>query len=333
MARDALHGGDNEHPVPDVAGDQARLEAEILAKLGTGGQWWSHPLGIAHVRPASASALVQLDSHTTFSSGTRYPRSAHALDRLLPSAEPGVQVTGVIGLRVADIEGADLHLTLSGSACRVVLRGTPGTRWDVLLDERWHRYEEAGCPPLWRSPSLTDYESRDIHGFAETWKAERDLDWLGSALLRRIALFHTAGSAYSTRSWITGDEWIFELDTVLEVPLGHDHFLTRLTDSVWGLALRITRHHCSCAEPRDPHERFYLRQCTYHLTHPVLPLGGLQLRFRHGHPVYGSDIRTTLERLGSPSKWLDRVLPTTGSEARTVSHRRDPSVRAEAEAR
>jgi len=317
-----MHSGDNRRPILDATEAQARIEAEILAKLGTGGQWWSHPLGIAHVRSAPGAALVQLDDHTVFGRGRIYPRSAHALDKLLPIAEPGVQVTGVIGLRVADIEGADLHLTLSGESCRVILRAVPGTRWERLLDERWQRHEEAGFPPLWRSLSLTDQEESDIRGFKESWEAERDLDWLGSSLLRRIALFHTAGSAYSTRSWITGDEWIFELDTVLGAPPGHGDFLERLLDPVWGPALRIDRYHCSCDEPRDTDERFYLRQCTYHLRHRELPLGGLQLRFRHGHAVYGSDVRTTLEGLGSPVKWLDRVLPRSSQDARFSSGRR-----------
>ncbi|MFI2757418.1 hypothetical protein ACH5A3_00865 [Streptomyces echinatus] len=325
VTRNALHGGDNGRPLPDTTGDQARLEAEVLAKLGTGGQWWSHPLGIAHVRPGPGSAVVQLDSHTRFSRGTPYPRSAHALDRLLPMAEPGVQVAGVIGLRVAGVEGADLHLTLSGSTCRVVLRGVPGTRWEELLDERWHRATEAGCPPLWYSPSLTSHESADIRNHGETWRDERHLDRLGSALLRRVALFHTSSSAYSTRSWITGDEWIFELDTVLGVPLAHDHFLARLMDPVWGLPLGVDRQHCSCGERRDPDERFYLRQCTYHLTYAARPHGGLQLRFRHGSAVYGSDARGTLKSVGSPMKWLDRVLPSSSPGLSAVTGRRRPA--------
>ncbi|WP_159029563.1 hypothetical protein [Streptomyces qaidamensis] len=322
MSRHALRGGDNRHPIPGATGTQARLEAEVLAKLGGGGQWWSHPLGIARVRPGCGSALVELDGHTTFSSGTLYPRSAHALDKLLPCAEPGVQVTGIVGLRVAGIEGADLHLTLSGDFSRIVLRGIPGTRWEELLDERWHRYEEAGFPPLWRSGSLTEYEKAHISSYGESWRAERDLDWIGSALLRRIALFHTSGSAYSTRSWITGDEWIFELDTVLDAPPGHDDFLNRLLDPIWGPALRVDRCHCSCDALRDPDDRFYLRQCTFHLTHRDQPLGGLQLRFRHGHAVYGSDARTTLRHLGSPPKWLDRVLPANRPDARASTGRR-----------
>ncbi|MEU8471149.1 hypothetical protein AB0F30_25160 [Streptomyces sp. NPDC029006] len=330
VSRHALHGGDNQRPVTEATGDQAHLEAEVLAKLGTGGQWWSHPLGIAHVRPAFQSALIQLDSHTRFRRGTPYPRTAHALDRLLPSAEPGVQVTGVIGLRVASIEGVDLHLSLSGTTSRVILRGVPGTRWDELLDERWHRWKEAGCPPLWRSPSLTDHEEADILGHPETWKDERDLDWIGSALLRRVALFHTWSSAYSTRSWITGDEWIFELDTVLGVPLGHDVFLERLLDPVWGLPLRVDRHHCSCAERRDPDEGVHLRQCTYHLRYIGLPRGGLQLRFRHGHAVYAStDLRAVLESVGSPVKWLDRVLPASSSGLWGATRRHRPSRRLE----
>lgn len=48
--------------------------------------------------------------------------SSHALDRLLPYAEPGIQVNGVMGLRVVDIDGADLHLGLVNSKSRTNAR-------------------------------------------------------------------------------------------------------------------------------------------------------------------------------------------------------------------
>ncbi|MFF0158242.1 hypothetical protein ACFYRY_12030 [Streptomyces sp. NPDC005263] len=308
-AKSAMRGGDNRYPIHSSPLSQAHLEAQVFAKLCGGGQWWTHPLGLSHVQSTTQSAIVHLDSHTTFSSGTLYARSGHVLDQLLPCAEPGVQVNGVIGLRVVGIDGSDLHLTLAGSECHLVLRGMPGTDWAEELAERWRRYEKAEAPPLWQQPKLTAFEDAHIRDYPETWTAERNLDWLGSALLRRIAIFQTSSTAYSTRSWITGDELIFELDTVRGIRLEHDIFLRRLMDPVWGLPLRIEHQHCSCKPGQELGDSTYTLQCTYNLVHRSMTSGGLQLRFRHGPGVYTGGTRIKLESLGSPTEWLDRVLP------------------------
>ncbi|WP_159047605.1 hypothetical protein [Streptomyces sp. WM6378] len=262
---------------------------------------------------------MHLDSHTTLTNGTSYARSGHALDQLLPSAEPGIQVNGVVGLRVVGINGPDLHLTLAGSECHLVLRGIPGTDWAEELHERWLRYEKAEAPPLWQNPKLTAFENSHIRDYPETWAAERGLDWLGSALLRRVAIFQTSSTAYSTRSWITGDEWIFELDTVRGIKLEHDAFLRRLMDPVWGLPLRIEYQHCSCNPEQELGDSTYTLQCTYNLGHRSMASGSLQLRFRHGPGVYAGGTRIKLERLYSPSEWLDRVLPKRSPDVASSS--------------
>ncbi|MFC8129659.1 hypothetical protein [Streptomyces sp. NPDC057302] len=309
VAKKVMRGRDNHHPIHSGRPQQAHLEAEVFAKLCSGGQWWAHPLGLSHVQSTTKSTVVHLDSHTTLSNGTSYARSGHALDQLLPSAEPGVQVNRVVGLRVVGIDGSDLHLTLVDSECHLVLRGIPGTDWAGELDECLRRYEKAEAPPLWQEPKLTTFEEAHIRDYPEMWKAERGLDWLGSALLRRIAIFQTASTAYSTRSWITGDEWIFELDTVRGIRLEHDVFLRHLLDPVWGLPLRIERQYCSCRPEQELGDSTYTLQCTYNLVHRGMNSGGLQLRFRHGPGVYTGGTRIKLGELGAPFRWLDRVLP------------------------
>lgn len=309
VAKSAMRGRDNLHPIHSGPRLQAHLEAEVFAKLCGGGQWWAHPLGLSHVQSTTKSAVVHLDSHTTFRSGTPYARSGHALDQLLPSAEPGLQVNGIVGLRVVGIDGSDLHLTLVDNECHLVLSGVPGTDWAKELDERWRRYEKAEAPPLWQQSTLTSFEEAHIRDYPETWKDERSLDWLGSALLRRISIFQSSSTAYSTRSWITGDKWIFELDTVRGIRLEHDAFLRRLMDPVWGLPLRIKHWHCSCRPEQEFGDDTYTLQCTYELMHGGTNGGCLQLRFRHGPGVYAGGTRIKLEELGSPGKWLDRVLP------------------------
>ncbi|MEU2060347.1 hypothetical protein [Streptomyces sp. NPDC013455] len=232
--------------------------------------------------------------------------SDYALAHLLPVAEPGFQVGGVMRLRVAGVRGTDLHLKLADTDSRLVLRGAPGTRWRHLLADRRRALEEDGFVPLWDEAEPSSYELEDEREYASLVSRSQDLAWLGSALLRRIAIFQNFSTAYSTRSWITGDEWIFELDTHRDVPLAHDVFVDRLVDDVWGLPLRVARRHCDCGL-RSTTGRGY--QCTYYLRHrnPDMP-GVMQIRFRWGDPVYG-DPRERLQELHADRAWLDRVLP------------------------
>jgi hypothetical protein len=233
--------------------------------------------------------------------------SVDALTHLLPSAEPGVQVGGVMRLRVAGVRKADLHLGLVGTTSGLVLRGVPGTRWRPLLAERRRRLQDSGLIPLWDTPEPTSYEIDDEREYSSLERTQRDLAWLGSGILRRIAMFHNVSTAYSTRSWITGDEWIFELDTHRDVPLAHDIFLDHLMDEVWGLPLRVTRHYCNC-HPAGTARRGH--QCTFYLEHPRPEVRGvMQIRFRWGDPVYGDDARERLEAVDADRGWLDRVLP------------------------
>ncbi|MGW3211544.1 hypothetical protein ACWDBC_04700 [Streptomyces parvus] len=230
----------------------------------------------------------------------------YALAHLLPSAEPGVQVSGVMRLRVVAVRDADLHLELAGTESRLVLRGAPGTRWHFLLEQRRSGLEEGGFVPLWGVTEPSPYELEDERQFASLMQTGRDLAWLGSGLLRRIAIFQNFSTAYSTRAWITGDEWIYELDTHRDAPLKHDAFLDRLMDDVWGLPLRISRCYCDCSLQGTA--RGY--QCTFYLEHQSPDVRGvMQIRFRWGDPVYGDDVRQRLEDLNANRDWLDRVLP------------------------
>ncbi|MEU5001534.1 hypothetical protein [Streptomyces sp. NPDC021622] len=315
FALDALKNASSRTPLPDSSGDQALLESQVLSKLGDGGSWSAHPVGVANVRLSPGKPIVvHLDPHVELSDGEDYPVAWHAMDRLLPYSEPGVQVNGVLGLRIAAIRGSDLHLTLAETGSRLIIRGVPGTTWKDYLDERWESLGRAHAPALWRSRFFSDEERQDEQRHPLVRGTERDIAWIGAGLLRRIALFHTASTAYSTRSWITGEDWIFELDTRRDVRLDHDTLLARITDPFWGLPLKVVEHHCTCNDPPLTSDR-YMRQCTYELAHREGSRCGIQLRFRWGHAVYGKNARRQLERLGSAPDWLDRVLPQAIQEA------------------
>ncbi|MFH8346111.1 hypothetical protein [Streptomyces sp. NPDC018045] len=294
-----------------------------MKELGSGGEWWAHPVGIAGVRLSPGQTVVVLDSHTEHRRGQKFPMADYALAHLLPSAEPGVQVSGVMRLRVAGVRSADLHLKLVHTDSRLVLRGVPGTRWRSLLAERRQDLAGGGFVPLWDEAEPSPYELEDEREFSSLMHTYRDLAWLGSGLLRRIAIFQNFSTAYSTRSWITGDEWIFELDTHRDVPLAHDVFLDRLIDDVWGLPLKVTRSYCDCSLQGTARRGY---QCTFYLEHqhPDVP-GVMQIRFRWGDFVYGNDARQRLEDLNADRNWLDRVLPVRAGRPNGPAGRKDGS--------
>ncbi|MFE7533367.1 hypothetical protein ACFU67_03720 [Streptomyces rhizosphaericola] len=319
-AAEALRAYREDPFIPEAHGEQAVLESHVMTELGRGGEWWAHPVGIAGMRLAPGRPVVVLDGHSGSRPGRKFPMADFALARLLPFAEPGIQVNGVMRLRVGDVRKADLHLELVDTDSRLVLRGTPGTRWRDVLAERRRDLEEGGLLPLWDEAEVSSYELEDEREFASLVRTGNDLAWLGSGLLRRIAMFQNFSTAYSTRSWITGDEWIFELDTLRDVPLDHDGFLDRLMDEILGLPLRITRRYCDCR--LLGRARGY--QCTFYLEHRHPDVRGvMQIRFRWGDSVYGDDVRDRLEDLDADQDWLDRVLPRrpAGPAARTGGSR------------
>lgn len=304
-ASEALRTHRHAPLLPDARGEQAVLEAQVMKELGRGGEWWAHPMGISGVRLEAGCTVVLLDSHSGSRPGRAFPMSEYSLTHLLPCAEPGVQVGGVMCLRVAKIHHADLHLRLVCTDTRLVLRGVPGTHWSELLEQRWRNLERSGFVPLWLDAAPSPYELEDERQFASLVQDERDLAWLGSGLLRRIAMFQSFSTAYSTRSWINADEWIFELDTHRDVPLAHDAFLASLTENNWGIPMRIARRYCNCGvSGRGGY------QCTFYLEHrhPDVP-GTMQIRFRWGDAGDVAHVRGRWEQLQADADWLDRVLP------------------------
>lgn len=91
---------------------------------------------------------------------------------------------------------------------------------------------------------------------------ESTLSWLGSGLLRRIGLFRTVSSAYTTDMWVSDDTWKIEMLSCLDVPLAHDEFITWLCDPVWGLDLSLREMWCTCDVASDSEH-----ECRFELGH------------------------------------------------------------------
>ncbi|MGW1659364.1 hypothetical protein [Streptomyces atratus] len=77
---------------------------------------------------------------------------------------------------------------------------------------------------------------------------------MGSALLRRIALFHTVTAFYRVQCWADGDSWKIDARTAHPRALWHDQLLQRLCHPRWGLPVHVAHRFCHCAEPDVPYQ-------------------------------------------------------------------------------
>ncbi|MEV4802780.1 hypothetical protein AB0K18_22440 [Nonomuraea sp. NPDC049421] len=235
----------------------------------------------------------------------------HALQLLLPCAELGIQVNGALNLRVKYVRGNDLYLTLAGRGGQVILRGACPTDWRRVIDQHHESCIQADLIPLWDLPNQSDYERKDELAYPRVTGHNERIAWLGSGLLRRVALFHNLSTAYSTSSWISGDDWVFELDACFQVGNNYAPILNSLTDEIWGLGLQIEDYTCQCNLPWEE-SKYAIKACYYYLSHPDLDkYGRLQLRFRTLGPGHAGADRDDFIEVGADPAWLDKVLPPT----------------------
>lgn len=287
-------------PIPIASGDQALLESCVFTELAGCGYFTKHPFGISRVRPASDGAVTIWLDATMGGFNKTYPLAAWAISRLLPYALGGDYASGIANLRVARVQGRDLELTLIGTDSRLVLRAAAGTWWKDELSALYRKTVESGHEPLWTDPKPVTFDVSQPDGYDEM---QRRISWLGSGLLRRVALFHTATSAYYVNGWEGYDMLKFSFDFDARTGPGHGLFMDRLLNVRWGMPLKVEDSSCRCFSKRD-----IFGQCTFLLTHADMDTGALQLRFGYLQP--GSiNRREMLQRVGADPRWLTRVLP------------------------
>ncbi|MVU82318.1 hypothetical protein GPX89_34420 [Nocardia sp. ET3-3] len=296
---------DPRKPIPAASDHQAQLEAMVLRQLADRRLRSPHPFGIARVRLlADNTPIIHLDSHG-WAFEKKYSSRLTVSETVLPHAQLDVEeVYGAIGLRVTAADERDMIVQLLGTNAKVILRTKERTAWTEYLRIRREKlFHEHGCIPLWEEPSLTAHERRhlDRHG---RHPAETDMAWLGSALLRRIAVLRTFGNAYSFRLWTNFEDWVIETSTRRDVPLNHSELMAWFTDPRWGAELRLQSEHCECRA-----DSLFDTCCRFNLAHKGGEPGGLQMRFHHERHSDTIDYRQELEAVGTEAKWLDRVLP------------------------
>ncbi|GLX96761.1 hypothetical protein [Herbidospora sp. NBRC 101105] len=294
--------------IPAATDRQAALESQVMLSLGGGREYWAHPLGIASVLPFKNRIIIILDGATQ-SYGQPFEMNLHAAQLVLPYAEPEIQVNGVIGLRVSGMSGRDLSLTHLERGGEVILRGVKGTRWHEILSELKDNYREAGLVPLWHLDKQSRHEIDHENAYRKIVNYGTVISWLGSGLLRRVALWHTASTAYTTSSWKSDGDWVFELDSYYGIGNDHGKFLSLLMDAKWGIDLKVEKYTCECKAPWSS-SPYHMKACYYYLTNRDSSIPGrLQLRFRTLGPAYEVQDREQFLEAGAEPSWVDRVYP------------------------
>ncbi|MFG2716209.1 hypothetical protein ACGFX2_37615 [Streptomyces goshikiensis] len=303
------------HPAPAASPTQALLESRVLEQLGTPPDLCAHPFGIAALSSLTRTSLtLHLDAYL---GRERHSFPEHCLGRLLPAAPAaGDDLPGIPGLRVCGIEARGRHLRLRmvedlGSDAELVL-ALPSELmegWEEV--ERRHRRwcEDNGTRPLWASPTIDPLESAYLGAYPSLEGARVRRSVVGSALLRRIALFHTVAAFYRVLCWDEGDSWKIDARTAHPRAHWHDQLMQRLCHPRWGLPVEVSHRFCFCAEPYAPYQwghtcSFYFGGRTTTQDDPIY------LRVHaspEGHD-YDEQIRT-FRQIGAPEGWMTRALP------------------------
>ncbi|KUM95751.1 hypothetical protein AQI95_43025 [Streptomyces yokosukanensis] len=219
-------------------------------------------------------------------------------------------------MRVRGIEDCGRQLLLHsldslGRAASLVLAlpGGLSEGWEEI--ERRHRHwcEGNGLRPLWTTPGLGPVESACLNAFPSLERSRERRAAVGSALLRRIALFHTVTAFYRVQCWDDGDTWKIDAHTAHPRARWHDQLLQRLCHPRWGLPVNVSDRFCHCAEPYAPYQ--WGHTCSFYFAgHTTEQDDPIYLRV-HASPEgrdYDRQIKT-LRRTGAPAGWMSRAFP------------------------
>ncbi|RMI33580.1 hypothetical protein [Nocardia stercoris] len=290
--------------IPSATGDQMRLEAEILDHLTFSREWSLHPFSISRVRPQRDALVLDVDERIA-AFGETDDAATDVLRRLVPSVDAGDGsfVTGVAGLRLGLIQGRSLELRMADTSAVVVLRCAPHARWRASVDTVHADLQELGQRPLWDAGAGVGDIERDYIGWQ--LRSFPEFGWLGSALLRRLYLFHSTSQAFYTKGWSSFGQFRFELNSTTTAGAYHRRFVDRLTDTRLGIPLVVKDIDCYCDSAGSARSA----TCWIELGPPSGHKSILQLRFCHNPQPRTIGFRPDFKNLDADRRWLDRVLP------------------------
>ncbi|MFG2885675.1 hypothetical protein ACGFYV_25855 [Streptomyces sp. NPDC048297] len=303
------------HPAPAASPAQARLESLALEQLGTSPDLCAHPFGIASLSSTATSLTLHLDAYLGHK---RYSFPEHCLSQLLPAAPaPGSDDDphGIPGLRMSGIEasGRQLHLHTvkdPGQTATLVLALPKGLTEDWADIERRHRRwcDDNGLRPLWTDSQLDGVESRHVNAYPSLEASRARRAAVGSGLLRRIALFHTATAFYRVQCWDDGESWKIDARTAHPRARWHDQLLHRLCHPRWGLPVRVAHRFCRCAEPGSPFQ--WDHTCDFYFDSNTGNDDPIYLRVHASPEGHDYDRQfAILHQVGAPLGWMTRAFP------------------------
>ncbi|MFI0742429.1 hypothetical protein ACH4PU_30785 [Streptomyces sp. NPDC021100] len=288
--------------IPEPSLEQQVFEAEFLSAIGGPYDWYAHPLGIASAHSTADGLHLCLDP-------VAFPTML--VEQVLPFLTSDDETYGLAGLRVITADG---HVVLrqAGTGAAIHLDNITPDQFAATA-RKWH--QEWGVPhdeALWQGPlgRRLPQEADFINGHRVHFGRLQETAWIGSGLLRRIAMLHNATDAYSVhvrRKHST--QWVVRLERRGVGWCDHDQLRDHLLDPDHGFGLRLKGAHCNGRIPGV--------MCTLDLTDATGQRPGtLQVRLLKTDAVDDlGEERGHLAAAGADLQWLDRVLPGAADAA------------------
>jgi hypothetical protein len=301
--------------VPSGSEDQARLEGSVWDALCWPHNYLPHPFGIRLVHLDGGTLMIELDSGKVLTEPFVY--------NLLPRFSHEHGFAGAPGVRVQWDEGvAGITVSSVGTDAKVVLTGVSAADWDQAREElvRESPIDRTfwDCGDALQGDEVA--ELKDRAGYCRP-------QVLGSALLRRAAVFHTVSSPHNVTSWLRlcscrckpdcgAAMWAIEAFYAPTLPFEERKIVNTYVHS---LPLRIDDwqvHSTGDALGRG-------RSLYIELASDGEPcLGGLQLRLRTWDHQTVEELRLELFNAGLAEVDVDRLAPLESRLGRAPSPRR-----------
>ncbi|MEU0360046.1 hypothetical protein [Streptomyces cyaneofuscatus] len=244
----ALSAQQNERTaLPAASGAQQHFEARVFeAVVDSGRDFNEHAFGIRRVHPGRDTVTLHLENAE---------RAVNLLRYALPSySEPNGR-NGLAGAWIRRRTPHGIEIAGAGGEASVWLTGLPAAEWTRAEATVAAEQADQGQRSLWQDTPGGCTETEPPLGSAEAeqrrcWDAYLNGGaWCASALLRRVAVFHTVTTAdvvtcIRAAPGIIGYEglgpvrWAFELDRRPGLPDSQHALIKALTDPDFGLPLR-----------------------------------------------------------------------------------------------
>lgn len=248
-------------PIPKaVTGDQEFLEARVLVSLlEFRNHYTRYPLGIATVYPEPDGIVLRVESEE---------RAAEILFNLLPTYVSDQEVHGVPGLRFTQRDRTAVELRVLGAPTRLRLAGLPATHWRNAVARMIGNWIDPNPKLLcWQSSpnAWTDAERahharwEDVND--EFTQKQRRGAWLGSGLLRRVALLHTVSNTFFADGYHGGGDaarLVLRSSHVRGEGPGPHNIVAALAHPVFGLPLCLKRFRGDTDESLGRDQQFVL---------------------------------------------------------------------------